>query len=186
MKNILLKGFGAFIICALMIGCGEDSPVSVLPVTIDSTPAPAGKLSFVRDGKRFNSDDYFKDSSGVYYGAYAFYQVSTQELSIYGRKEGSAPEVIHLTTSVPTQKEAPFVVSNYTIEYQDGIILKGNAFQTDAQHFGKYRISKFDLGAGLVSGTFESVLIQTFPIDKNDSTEIKHGSFTDLKMIIMD
>ncbi|MES2766376.1 MAG: hypothetical protein V4642_10925 [Bacteroidota bacterium] len=176
-----------FLVVIIAAGCTDKAnPVSILPVTIDSTAAPAGKLVFVRAGKRFESDDYFKDTSGIYHGAYAFYQVSTNELSIYGRKEGSASEVIHLTTKVPTQQEAPFNVSNYTIEYQDGIILKSKAFQTDAQHFGKYRMSKFDLGAGLVSGTFESVLIQTFPIDKKDSTEIKHGSFTDLHMIIMD
>ncbi len=183
-----VRFFLAFIFSAIIAaGCTDKSnPVSILPVAIDSTAAPAGKLVFVHDEKRFVSDDYFKDSSGIYHGAYAFYQVSTNELSIYGRKEGSASEVIHLTTIVPTQKEAPFAVSDYTIEYQDGIILKGKAFQTDATHFGKYRITKYDLGAGLVSGTFESVLVQTFPINKSDSTEIKHGSFTDLQMIIMD
>jgi len=134
-----------------VIGCTEEnSPVNVAPLVIDSMPATAGKLAFVRNGKRFVSDDFFKDSSGIYHGGYAFYQLSTEELSIYGRKEGNLQEVIHLTTSVPVKQEAPFTVANYTIEYQDGIVLKGKAFQTDAQHFGKYRITKFDLVAGLV------------------------------------
>jgi hypothetical protein len=170
-----------------LMSCGEEnSPVQIQPEAIDSSSAPAGRLVFVRGGKRFVSDRFLKDSAGIYHGGYAFYQLSTEELSIYGRKNGTMPEVIHITTKLPVKTIAPKTIANYTIEYQEGIILKGKAYQTDAQHFGTYRLTKFDLGAGLVSGTFESVLKQTFPVDQNDTTKIQYGSFTDLPMIIMD
>ncbi len=176
-----------FLVAMIAAGCTDKiNPVTTLPVEIDSSAAPAGKLVFVHDGQRFESDEHFKDSLGIHHGAYAFYQVSTTELSIYGRREGNKEEVLYLTTHVPTQQQAPFQVGNYTIEYQDGIILKGKAFQTDSVHYGKYRVTRFDLGEGQVSGTFESVLKQTFPIGKNDSAKVQYGSFKDLPMIIMD
>ncbi|HYF03478.1 MAG TPA: hypothetical protein VEC36_08880, partial [Patescibacteria group bacterium] len=84
------------------------------------------------------------------------------------------------------KKQAPFTVEDYTMEFQEGIILKSNVFRTDSAHFGLYTVTKFDLGAGLVSGNFMAPLQQTFPVNKKGKVKIEHGSFKDLPMIIMD